>query len=84
MSYNRSENKASLHRKQGFFTIKTSLVCDAKKPCLKSRENEYEETSLFTHHPSECVYPFYAVIIGHRIVVKRKDKLGILVTYLLQ
>ena len=84
MSYNRLKNKASLHRKQGFFTIKTRLVCDAKKPCLKSRENEYEKTSLFTHHPSECVYPFYAVIIGHGIVVKRKDKLGILVTNLLQ
>ena len=42
MSYNRPKNKASLHRKQGFFTIKTRLVCDAKKPCLKSRENEHE------------------------------------------
>ena len=51
MSYNWFKNKASLHRKQGFFTIKTSLVCDAKKPCLKSKENEYEK-----HHSLPIIH----------------------------
>ena len=29
-------NKASLHRKQDFFTLQTRLLCDVKKPCLQT------------------------------------------------
>ena len=32
-------NKASLHRKQGFFTLQTRLLFIQKKPCLQTHHN---------------------------------------------
>ena len=32
--FHRFANKASLHRKQGFFTLQTTLVFIANKPCF--------------------------------------------------
>uniref|UniRef100_UPI003FF05FFC hypothetical protein n=1 Tax=Prevotella sp. TaxID=59823 RepID=UPI003FF05FFC len=50
----RFSNKASLHRKQALFAVQTSLVCNAKKPCLQCilemTENEGKTDAVFGNY----------------------------------
>ena len=53
--YTHVANKASLHSKQGFFTMQTSLLCGANKACLKRRANkEVKDTADFGFYSYLC------------------------------
>ena len=47
----RFSNKASLHRKQGFFELRISLVCNPKKPCFYVCKNDIEKQSVMSYTP---------------------------------